>query len=89
MYYWNKQFLKLFQSMLSLQDQCNNWKNTLEAHCKKIYSRIKIRPRQIHQSKAVNFIIERNKIKIKQDDNKTTFEEDFRLDKLKKVIANI
>ena len=81
-------FTNIFESKSSLQDQCQNWKNMLETHCKKSFPKIRIRSQKIRQSKADIMIKERNIIKKKHDDNKTTPEEDSRMYTLEKYIAN-
>ena len=60
----------------------------LETHCKKSFPKIRIRSQKIRQSKADIMIKERNIIKKKHDDNKTTPEEDSRMYTLEKYIAN-
>ena len=81
-------FSKCFESMQSLQVQCETWKHTLMSYCKKAFPKIRVR-RKTKPSAADTLVKERNLLKKKQDDKKSNNIEDLKLIELEEKIADI
>ena len=75
--------------MQPLQEQCKIWKQTLESYCKKTFPKIRIKSIGLKPSVADKVILERNKLKTKQDKNESTPDDDTKLIEYENVIADI
>ena len=83
------QFTDCFSSMQSLQLQCETWKRTVMSYCERSFPKIRVRTKRIKRSAADKLIQNRNHLKKKQDDKKTSKYEDLNIITMEKQISDI
>ena len=81
------EFTECFNSMQSLQLQCDKWKNTILSYCKKAFPKIRVRTSKLRLSAADKSIKERNILKKKQEDRTISAGEEVKLIYLEKYIS--
>ena len=82
-------FTECFKSLQPLQVQCEDWKQTLSAYCKKAFPVIRVRAKQLKPSAADHLIGERNKLKKLQEQDKTNTIYEDNIIQLEEQIAEI
>ena len=82
-------FTDCLESMQPLQLQFEQWEKILMTYCEKSFPKIRVRIRKIRKTAADNIIQERNVLKKRQDENRTTSSEDKILIDLENKISKI
>ena len=80
-------YTKCFHNKLPISYQASNWMKLFQSHLNDIFSKIKIRKKQIKPSKADKYITIRNKLNKKGRKGNTNI--DKKIEKLDLQIANI